>query len=101
MQLIQSSTVYDVVIIGSGAGGGMAGYVLAGAGVKALMLEAGPFFDPAKDSQQLKWAYESPGRGGQAARALGNSDAAYGGWQIDGEPYTQKEGSDFQWFRAR
>ena len=101
MQLIQSSTVYDVVIIGSGAGGGMAGYVLANAGIKALMLEAGPFFDPAKDSQQLKWSYQSPRRGGNATRALGDFDAAYGGWQIDGEPYTQKDGSEFQWFRAR
>jgi choline dehydrogenase-like flavoprotein len=53
MQIKKSSTVYDVVIIGSGAGGGMAGYVLANAGIKVLMLEAGPFFDPAKDSQQL------------------------------------------------
>jgi len=101
MQLIQSSTVYDVVIIGSGAGGGMAGYVLANAGIQALMLEAGPFFDPARDSQQLKWSYQSPRRGGNATRALGDFDAAYGGWQIDGEPYTQKEGSEFQWFRAR
>jgi choline dehydrogenase-like flavoprotein len=101
MQLIQSSTVYDVVIIGSGAGGGMAGYVLANAGIKALMLEAGPFFDPAKDSDQLKWSYQSPRRGGNATRALGDFDAAYGGWQIDGEPYTQKDGSEFQWFRAR
>jgi choline dehydrogenase-like flavoprotein len=92
MQLIQSSTVYDVVIIGSGAGGGMAGYVLANAGIKALMLEAGPFFDPAKDSDQLKWSYQSPRRGGNATRALGDFDAAYGGWQIEGEPYTQKDG---------
>src|ERR1700744_6228693 len=101
MQLIQSSTVYDVVIIGSGAGGGMAGYMLANAGVKVLMLEAGPFFDPAKDSLQLKWPYESPRRGGNATRPMGDFDAAYGGWNIEGEPYTQKEGSEFQWFRSR
>ena len=56
MQIKKSPTVYDVVIIGSGAGGGMAGYVLANAGIKVLMLEAGPFFDPAKDSRwQPKW----------------------------------------------
>ncbi|MGG5905569.1 hypothetical protein [Sphingobacterium daejeonense] len=30
--------------MGSGAGGGMAGYILANAGLKVLMLEAGPFF---------------------------------------------------------
>ena len=101
MQIKKSSTVYDVVIIGSGAGGGMAGYVLANAGIKVLMLEAGPFFDPAKDSQQLKWSYDSPRRGGNATRPMGDFDASYGGWKMEGEPYTQKDGSEFQWFRSR
>jgi choline dehydrogenase-like flavoprotein len=87
MQLIKSKTIYDVVIIGSGAGGGMTGLMLANAGIKVLMLEAGPYFDPAKDSQQLKWPYESLRRGGNATRSLGDFDAAYGGWQIEGEPY--------------
>ena len=32
LQIKKSSTIYDVVIVGSGAGGGMAGYVLAKAG---------------------------------------------------------------------
>lgn len=27
---------------------------------EVLMLEAEPFFDPKKDSMQLKWPYESP-----------------------------------------
>jgi choline dehydrogenase-like flavoprotein len=101
MQIKKSSTIYDVVVIGSGAGGGMAAYTLATAGIKVLMLEAGPFFDPAKDSQQLKWSYESPRRGGNATRPMGDFDAAYGGWQIEGEPYTQKDGSEFQWFRSK
>jgi len=48
---------YDVIIVRSGAGGGMAGYVLANAGLKVLMLESGPFFDPVKDSLQLSDAF--------------------------------------------
>lgn len=100
-QIKKSSKVYDVVIVGSGAGGGMAGYILANAGVKVLMLEAGPFFDPAKDSLQLKWSYESPRRGASTTRPFGDFDAAFGGWDIEGEPYTRKENTEFDWFRSR
>ncbi len=60
IQIKKSSKVYDAVIVGSGAGGGMGAYVLANAGAKVLLLEAGPFFDPVKHSQQLKFSYESP-----------------------------------------
>jgi choline dehydrogenase-like flavoprotein len=101
LQLKKKPVVYDAVVIGSGAGGGMAAYVLAHGGQKVLMLEAGPYFDPARDSAQLKWPYESPRRGGNATRPMGDFDAAFGGWQIEGEPYTQKDGSEFQWFRSR
>ena len=101
LQIKKSSTVHDVVIIGSGAGGGMAGHFLANAGIKVLMLEAGPFFDPAKDSQQFKWPWESPRRGASTVRPFGDFDAAYGGWEIDGEPYTRKNNTEFDWFRSR
>ena len=45
MQIIRNRTVYDVVIVGSGAGGGMAAKVLTEAGANVLMLEAGVMFD--------------------------------------------------------
>ena len=40
---------HDVVIVGSGAGGGAAAWALARRGARVLVLEAGPAFDPFKD----------------------------------------------------
>lgn len=102
LQIKKSPKQYDVCIVGSGAGGGMAAYTLANAGVKVLLLEAGPMYDPAKNVTQLKWPYESPRRGAATPlRHFGDFDAAYGGWELEGEPYTKKDGTKFDWFRAR
>ena len=102
LQIKKNPKTYDVCIVGSGAGGGMAAYVLAKAGVKVALLEAGPLYDPAKNVTQLKFPYESPRRGASTSfRPFGDFDAAYGGWEIEGEPYTQKDGTKFDWFRSR
>src|SRR5260221_848728 len=101
-QIKKSSKVYDVCIVGSGAGGGMAAYVLAKAGLKVALLEAGPMYDPAVNQTQLKWPWKSPrGGAGTPQRNFGDFDAAYGGWQLDGEPYTHKNKTEFHWFRSR
>ena len=93
---------YDVVIVGSGAGGGMAAYMLANAGLSVALVEAGPMYDPAKNVTQLKWSYESPRRGASTKfRPFGDFDACYWGWQIDGEPYTKNPGTEWEWWRAR
>ena len=91
-QIKKTQKSYDVCIVGSGAGGGMAAYVLANAGIKVVLLEAGPLYDPAKNVTQLKWPWESPRRGASTPyRHFGDFDAAYGGWEIEGEPYTHKD----------
>ena len=41
--------LHDVVIVGSGAGGGAAAWALSRHGARVLVLEAGPAFDPFKD----------------------------------------------------
>jgi choline dehydrogenase-like flavoprotein len=102
MQIIRSRTVHDVVIVGSGAGGGMAAKVLSEAGANVLMLEAGVMFDTRRDSRMLAWPYDSPRRGGAIPeRQFGEFDAGWGGWTLDGEPYTSARGSQFDWFRTR
>lgn len=101
-QIKESPEIYDVCIVGSGAAGGMSAYTLTHAGVKVVMLEAGPMYDPAKNVTQLKWPWESPRRGASTThRPFGDFDASYGGWEIDGEPYTHKDGTEFDWFRSR
>jgi choline dehydrogenase-like flavoprotein len=44
-----TDSTHDVVIVGSGAGGGACAWALASRGVRVLVLEAGPVFDPFKD----------------------------------------------------
>ncbi|PJB11250.1 MAG: GMC family oxidoreductase [Flavobacteriales bacterium CG_4_9_14_3_um_filter_40_17] len=103
-QIKEQPNLYDVIIVGSGAGGGMAAKILSEAGLSIAVVEAGGDFDPAKeeDRTQLRWPWESPRRGaGTRIRPFGDFDAAIGGWDIEGEPYTVAEGSSFDWFRSR
>jgi choline dehydrogenase-like flavoprotein len=102
MQVIRQPKTYDVCIVGSGAGGGMAAKVLCEAGAEVVMLEAGPMWDVEKESKMSAWAYDSPRRGAATPeKPFGEFDGCIGGWEIDGEPYTQAPGTTFDWFRAR
>ena len=102
LQVKKQSKKYDAVIVGSGAGGGMAAYVLAQAGLKVCLLEAGYQYDPQKNITQLKNPWDSPRRGASTSiRPFGDFDACYGGWSLEGEPYKKEAGTDWMWWRAR
>jgi choline dehydrogenase-like flavoprotein len=112
---------YDVIIVGSGAAGGQTAYVLAMAGAKVLMLEAGRKYDPLSETPMFNPPRQAPLRGGGTPdKPFGFYDATVdGGWTVPNEPYMVKrsrrgngwfEGTDvslaatdqnFMWWRAR
>jgi choline dehydrogenase-like flavoprotein len=104
-QVIRSPKMYDVCVIGSGAGGGTAAKILTEGGLSVTLLEAGPPVFPEKDFKMLMWPYELPHRGagvgGHAEENFSEFLAPNGAWNIEGEPYTSAPGSNFQWFRSR
>jgi choline dehydrogenase-like flavoprotein len=99
--------VHDVVVIGSGAGGGTVTKVLADLGISVLLMEAGPMLSMS-DLKEHMLPHHIPHRGagpkGEAysGRPTGFTySATFGGAQLEGEPYTVAPGSDFSWFRSR
>lgn len=99
---------YDVVIVGSGAGGGQAAFTLTLAGLKCCMLEAGRSYDPVSETPM----WQSPAQAPLMASAtpdkpFGFHDATVGGgWQAPGEPYVsahapERPHEEFRWWRAR
>ena len=94
---------YDVIVVGSGAGGGMAAHTLTGRGVRVLMLEAGRDYDPVAETPMFNTYDQAPLRGTRTPdKNFGFYDATVdGGWQVPGEPYTTGDDSEFLWWRAR
>ena len=96
---------YDVLIIGSGASGGMAAYTLTQKGIQCLMLDAGPAVDFSRD-RALKHVYELPYRGfGQPGRFphITQADEFNGNVWADEKqnPYTYDPTDPYYWVRIR
>jgi len=107
-QVVRKSQVFDVVVIGSGAGGGTAVKVLTDRGLRVALLEAGPTLNPAHDFKEHVWPYQVDHRGAGSHADLyfgrqqwGYFSAPVGYWDIPDEPYTVAPGNQFRWFRSR
>ena len=109
-QVQRSPEVHDVVVVGSGAGGGTTIKVLTDLGINVTLIEAGPMLNPAKDFKEHVWPWEVDHRGvgpnaenyfGKNIYPFGYFQAPNGYWDVPGEPFTIAEGSDFKWFRSR
>lgn len=97
---------YDVVIVGSGAGGGQTAYTLTMEGLKVLILEAGRSFDVQTEVAMLQFPSQAPLRGEKTPdKQYGFHDCSINsGWDIPGEPYTnanKEPESQFRWWRQR
>jgi choline dehydrogenase-like flavoprotein len=60
---VNLKTIYDAIVVGSGAAGGMAAHVLTSQGMRVLMLEAGKKLNVEKELKSTEWPYEHPRRG--------------------------------------
>ncbi len=96
--------VYDAVVVGSGAAGGMAATELCLKGLKVLLLEAGPRLDLVNDFQHHKKPYEFPFRGRLRPLERAKYNYSVNEWNKPSfvneleHPYT---GKPFVWVRAR
>ena len=95
---------YDVVVVGSGAGGATAAHTLVNLGLNVILLEAGRMLNPAKDFMTHTWPWELPFRG------QGKPGEYDGLWKINEytaqlytNPRKDKYESDpeFHWTRLR
>jgi len=99
-------SLYDVIVVGSGAAGGQSAYTLCMDGAKVLMLEAGRNYSPETETPMFRTPDLAPlGSVGTPDKPFGFFDATVdGGWNVPGEPYgraSEEDAGRFEWWRAR
>ena len=98
----RSNPVYDVVIVGSGAAGGVTAKVLVEKGLRVAMLEAGPLRDQWKDfPYHDPFPYEMENRGIGVRRKTAEFAAKYSFITNPDEPYTTPKELPYEWYRTR
>jgi choline dehydrogenase-like flavoprotein len=95
---------YDAIVIGTGAGGGMALKTLCEAGLSVCALNSGRRLDPAKDFRNHKQPYDMPYRGfGDPRKRDGyyhiENEYTEGLWE-HGIAYTTAPGTKWEWPRC-
>src|SRR6185436_15693683 len=85
-QEVDLSRVYDAVVVGSGAAGGMAAHVLTSQGMKVLMLEAGKKLPIEQELRSMEWPYDHPRRG---ERPPGSHTILFNEYTIRKPPYAK------------
>ncbi len=97
--------IHDVLIIGSGHSGGMAAKILTEAGIRCLMLNAGPVADVSRDAEQMP-ASKLPYRGfrppGRLEHVFQSNEFNANVWVDEQEvPYTFEPDQPYNWVRVR
>lgn len=111
MQVVtRNQPVYDAIVVGSGATGGWVAKVLSEAGMKTLVLEAGPKITDADFTEHLEnWQIKYRGLSPEIARNRPIQSMKYAcreqnyHWFVDDylNPYTTPKDMPYQWTRGR
>jgi choline dehydrogenase-like flavoprotein len=108
------SSESDVIVVGSGATGGWAAKELTEKGLRVMLFEAGPQWNPQKDYPEPQWPYELKYRNTipqttllQACQPVQSKCQACNEYahkffvaEVD-SPYTTPEDKPFDWIRGR